>query len=142
MSASLYLDASAWVKLYVAEAESLSVQRHVGRAAYVAISRVGYAEARAAFARRAREGHLRPAELRRCVTRLDQDWKHMIVIELDEALTRTAGDLVERHALRGFDAIHLASALRLGMELGVMPSFLACGAALCAAASREGLGSV
>ncbi len=137
--ASLYLDTSAWVKLYVAEAESLTVRRRVARAAHVAISRVGYAEARAALARRAREGHLRPAQLRRCVASLDDDWKHMIVVELDAALGRTAGELAERHALRGFDAIHLASAVRLSMELGTTPTFLAFDATLRAAATSEGL---
>jgi predicted nucleic acid-binding protein len=107
---SLYLDTSAWVKLYVAEAESLAVRKHVGRSAWVAISRVGYAEARAAFARRGREGHLRPAQLRRCVTRLDEDWKHMVVVELDASLSRAAGELAERYALRGFDAIQIGRA--------------------------------
>jgi predicted nucleic acid-binding protein len=136
---SLYLDTSAWVKLYVSEAESLTVRKHVGRSAHVATSRVGYAEARAAFARRAREGHLRPAQLRRCVARLDDDWRHMVVVELDATLARTAGELAERHALRGFDAIHLASAIRLGMELGRPPAFLAFDAALRTAAATEGL---
>jgi predicted nucleic acid-binding protein len=32
------------------------------------------------------------------------------VIGLDDALARTAGELAERHALRGYDAVHLASA--------------------------------
>jgi uncharacterized protein len=32
------------------------------------------------------------------------------VIGLDEALARTAGELAERHALRGYDAVHLACA--------------------------------
>ena len=32
------------------------------------------------------------------------------MIGLDEALARTAGELAERHALRGYDAVHLASA--------------------------------
>ena len=136
---SLYLDTSAWVNLYVAEAESLTVRRHVGRAGHVATSRVAYAEARAAFARRAREGSLRPSQLRRCITRLDEDWRHMVVVELDGSLVRTAGDLAERHALRALDAIHLSSALRLAMELGRAPTFLAFDGALRAAATNEGL---
>lgn len=35
------------------------------------------------------------------------------VIGLDAALARIAGDLAERHALRGYDAVHLASALAI-----------------------------
>jgi uncharacterized protein len=33
---------------------------------------------------------------------------------VDEQLAREAGDLAERFALRGYDAVHLASALSLG----------------------------
>jgi len=33
------------------------------------------------------------------------------VIALDERLARDAGDLAQRYALRGYDAVHLASAL-------------------------------
>jgi predicted nucleic acid-binding protein len=32
------------------------------------------------------------------------------VIGLDDTLARAAGELAERHALRGYDAVHLASA--------------------------------
>lgn len=32
------------------------------------------------------------------------------MIGLDDALARSAGELAERHALRGYDAVHLASA--------------------------------
>jgi predicted nucleic acid-binding protein len=35
------------------------------------------------------------------------------VIGLDATLARAAGELAERHALRGYDAVHLASALAI-----------------------------
>lgn len=35
------------------------------------------------------------------------------VAEVDLTMTRQAGDLAERHALRGYDAVHLATALAL-----------------------------
>jgi len=35
------------------------------------------------------------------------------VIGLDAALARAAGELAERHALRGYDAVHLASAIAI-----------------------------
>jgi uncharacterized protein len=34
----------------------------------------------------------------------------LAVIGLDEPLARAAGELAEHHALRGYDAVHLASA--------------------------------
>lgn len=33
------------------------------------------------------------------------------MVGVDARLARVAGDLAERHALRGYDAVHLASAL-------------------------------
>ena len=35
----------------------------------------------------------------------------MRIIGVDEALARTAGELAAEHRLRGYDAVHLASAL-------------------------------
>jgi len=35
------------------------------------------------------------------------------VIGLDATLARAAGELAERHALRGYDAVHLASAIAI-----------------------------
>ena len=35
------------------------------------------------------------------------------IIEISEAIARDAGDLADRFALRGYDAVHLAAALAL-----------------------------
>ncbi|MBI5480986.1 MAG: type II toxin-antitoxin system VapC family toxin [Deltaproteobacteria bacterium] len=135
----LYLDTSALVKLYVREAGAARVKTRVGQAPVVATSRVAYPEARAAFARRHHEGALAAADLARIAGDLDRDFGALAVIELAESLARSAGDLAERHALRGFDAIHLASALELGRLVGEPPLFLAFDARLAAAAALAGL---
>ena len=41
---------------------------------------------------------------------IDELCHEVEVIGLDEPLARAAGALAERHALRGYDAVHLASA--------------------------------
>jgi predicted nucleic acid-binding protein len=46
-----------------------------------------------------------------CVRDLDTACSTMQLIGVDTDLARTAGDLAERHALRGYDAVHLATAL-------------------------------
>jgi uncharacterized protein len=38
----------------------------------------------------------------------------LVLVGVDEALARRAGELADERALRGYDAVHLASALALG----------------------------
>jgi predicted nucleic acid-binding protein len=47
------------------------------------------------------------------VRAIDELSEDLDVIGLDATLARTAGELAERHALRGYDAVHLASALAI-----------------------------
>jgi len=63
----------------------------------------------------------------------------MIVLEASERLVRSAGMLAERYILRGFDAIHLASALFFWRESGEVVTFSAWDDRLLAAAAAEGL---
>jgi predicted nucleic acid-binding protein len=43
---------------------------------------------------------------------LDGHWQDVYVVEVTEPVVEDAGDLAEQEALRGYDAVHLASALR------------------------------
>jgi predicted nucleic acid-binding protein len=114
----LYLDTSALVKLYVDEPGRPAVVTELDQAAAVATVRVAYAEARAAFARKRREGGLDGKGLRRVVDRLDGDWAAYSVVDVTEPLVRRAGILAEHHGLRGYDAVHLAAAVELGRAGG------------------------
>ena len=107
----LYLDTSALVKLYAVEEGREEVERAVEEAGRIATSAVAYAEARAALARKLREGVFSEKEHREAVAALDEDWRPLEVLSVTDNVARFAGDLAERHALRGFDAVHLASAL-------------------------------
>ena len=107
----LYLDTGALVKLYAEEEGTETVERAVDEAETVASSVVAYAEARAALARKLREGVFSPEEHIEAVEALNEDWETLETPEATQDLVREAGGLAEEHALRGFDAIHLASAL-------------------------------
>ena len=133
-----YLDTSALVKLYVEEAGSTAVVTCVERAASVTTARVSYAEARAAFARYRREGGLTPAGLREVVRNLDVEWGAYDLVEIHEPLVRRAGQLAERHALRGYDAIQLAAALEV-RSAGADLEFASFDSRLNHAAARERL---
>ena len=109
---TLYLDTSALVKLYVAEEGSPPVQTWVGAADFLFTVSITYAETRAALAQSRRAGVLSASELRKAVTEFDLAWPGYNAIQVDEALVLRAGALAEEHALRGYDAVQLAAALR------------------------------
>jgi len=112
----LYLDTSSLVKLYVDEPGSEDVALLLETAEIAATSVLAYPEARAALARRRRERSLSPAAHRAARGALDADWPRVLSLDVAEPLARQAGDLAERHRLRGFDALHLASFLAIAKE--------------------------
>ena len=112
----LYLDTSSLVKLYVEETGSSEVVEQVRGAAVAATSLVAYAEARAAFARRFRENAFSHEQFSRLKEFFATDWSCFFILGVTKELVLKAGDLAEKHSLRGFDAIHLASALTLRQE--------------------------
>ena len=50
----------------------------------------------------------------RAVGELDALNAEIVIVGVDEALAQRAGELADERALRGYDAVHLASALALG----------------------------
>jgi uncharacterized protein len=50
----------------------------------------------------------------RAVAELDALNAELVIVGVDEALAQRAGELADERALRGYDAVHLASALALG----------------------------
>jgi predicted nucleic acid-binding protein len=129
----LYLDTSALVKLYVEEEGRETVFEAVEGADRLATSTVAYAEARAAFARKELMGDLRETGRRQAISDLDGEWRGFVRISVSNLVAYRAGEMAERYALRGFDAIHLASAARLG-ERSSDVRFLAFDARLAEAA--------
>jgi len=108
-----YLDTSSLVKLYIEEKGSQDTRDLVSNAEIIATSLVAYPEARAAFARRHRENAFATEEYRRLVRAFDGDWEHYLNIRVTDELVLISGQLAEKHGLRGFGAIHLASAMIL-----------------------------
>ncbi len=103
-----YLDTSSLVKLYVTETGSEAVRSLVASSESVATSVIAYAEARATLARQRREFRLSAAQLAACRRALDDDWPRFVAIEITLDICRAAGDIADRHGLRGFDSVHLA----------------------------------
>lgn len=135
----LYLDTSCLVKLYINEPGTEEVRKAAGLADEVVSSLVAEAEFRSALARRRRDRLLTSSELTALKQKFRADWSEMIHIQLSDGISALAGDLAESHGLRGFDAIHLASALSVVDDWDGEAWFFSADAMLNAAARREGL---
>jgi uncharacterized protein len=110
----VYFDSSAFVKLLVEEAGSeLAADLWDGSDAAVA-SRLAYPEVRAALAAAARNHDLADHDLDAAEKAWDDYWAATRPVELTAAVEQQAGQLARAQALRGADAVHLASALAIG----------------------------
>ncbi len=135
----LYLDTSSLVKLYVDETASADVAGWVRSAEIAGTSLIAYAEARAAFARRFRENAFSSKDYKRMLSQFESDWKNFLAIHVTAELVRLAGDFAEKHGLRGFDAVHLASAVTLREKLASPVTFSCYDIRLQNASQREKL---
>ncbi len=121
------------------EEDSLKIETLVRSSEATATSIVSYAEARAAFARRFRENSFTSDDHDRLKAFFDKDWRNYFILNITQDMVKLAGNLAEKHALRGFDAIHLASALLLHREVSTSVVFSCFDSRLEKAAMREGL---
>jgi predicted nucleic acid-binding protein len=114
--AIVYFDSSAFVKLVVEEAGSeIAAALWDGGDAAVS-SRLAYPEVRTALAAVGRDGRLDNDAQRHAEAAWEQYWAATRPVELTETVMVRAGQLAGQHALRGADAVHLASALAVGID--------------------------
>lgn len=108
-----YLDTSALVPLVVAEPGSRACRRFWDDADDVVACRLAYVEAAAALAAATRARRLTPDQHRSALALLDRLWAELSVVEVDQRLVGHAAAFADRFALRGYDAVHCASAVQL-----------------------------
>lgn len=111
-----FLDSSALVKRYVPETGSAWIRAlsapQTGNSLFIA--RITWVEVLSALARREREGSLTPTDRTLIIQRFRSDLNNQYqVIELDATQAETAGQLVGQYPLRAYDAVQLASVLRI-----------------------------
>lgn len=137
-----YFDTSALIKRFVDEPGSDAVAALLQAEPMAATSVVAYAEVHAGLARKLRDQAMTVSDHRRTVRAFDADWRALVRVGVTERVLALVPALVRRHPLRGFDAIHLASAVRLRSELGGAVGFVAADERLLLAAERERLTAV
>jgi predicted nucleic acid-binding protein len=112
--ALVYFDSSAFVKLLVEE-DGSELAASVWDGCDAALSsRLAYPEVRAALAAARRNRDLDDGALEVAEHAWEEYWGATRAVELTRAVERHAGQLARDHALRGADAVHLASALAIG----------------------------
>jgi predicted nucleic acid-binding protein len=139
-----YLDTSAMFKQYVDEPGSTWLRAQVSSATSLVSSQLLIVEAVSALNRRVREGSLSSAEYRRVRDVFREDCRVTYqIVPPTTAIVDWACELLERHPLRGYDAMHLATALavRQSLQRQGLPTliFISADDNLNTAASAEGL---
>jgi hypothetical protein len=81
-----------------------------------ASSILSYPEGRAALAAAQRQGRLGEDEHARALAAFEELQADLITVGVDQNLAHRAGEHAEDLGLRGYDAVHLATALELGDE--------------------------
>lgn len=135
----IYLDTSDLVKLYAEEIGSERIRDIVRNATVISTSKIAYAEARAAFARKQKDDGFPIRALQKMVEDFNRDWEDYFVIEITDGLIKFAGDIAQKHLLRGFDSIHLASAINLKNKIRTDVYFSSNDTKLNHAAEKEGI---
>jgi predicted nucleic acid-binding protein len=114
----LYLDTSALVKKYIAESGSDVVNQAISDAELVGLSTMGRAEVAAAFAKAVRMSAITREEGLVALQLFRSEWSSMMHIQTSEMVVARADFMAWEYHLRGYDAVHLASAVLWQESLG------------------------
>lgn len=123
-----YFDTSALAKLYLKEPGSRRLVGWVGRRSHgftpqvrIVVSRLVFPETMSAIVRSRNERNISSTAANRLWNEVTTDFFRAQppyeVIEISEVIVHQAAMLVAQYGLRAYDAVHLASALRLRMRL-------------------------
>lgn len=142
-----YLDASALVKRYADAPGSTWIRQITDAQAQhtILLAEVTLAEVAAALAaKHSAPGGITQEQRDRVLSRFLQDCaEHFLLLPVDRAVIDRAVELTQRHRLRGYDAVQLATALVAGEVLQAQtllaPVFIAADGDLLAAATAERL---
>jgi predicted nucleic acid-binding protein len=133
------LDTSALVKLYILEEGSARVKAHIELADTVGTSLIAYPETLSAFSRNFWERLYDRRYYNRMRLAFEKDWQRIHVAEFNRPISHAAGELIDKHGLRGFDSVHLATALQFKLWFSMPVTFLCFDEKLSKAAQSEKL---
>jgi uncharacterized protein len=114
--AVVYFDSSALVKLMMSEVGTILANEVWDGCDAAISSRLAFPEVCAALAAAVRNKLITEREYTEAQTAWSRHWGAVRPIELSAAVADRAGELARALSLRGADAVHLASALAVGLD--------------------------
>lgn len=117
--AIVYFDSSAFVKLIIEEDGSDQAAELWDGCDAPVSNRLAYPEVRAALAAATRSHRLAARGRQLAERAWEEFWAATRIVELTASVSLNAGRLASEHALRGADAVHLASVLAVGVDQAV-----------------------
>lgn len=135
----VYLDASALVKRYIQEQGTPEIIQVFIQAEAVGTSILSRAETAAALAKANRLNVLAKDDADRAISRFRGEWLDLIRIQATESVVARADQVAWGYGLRGYDAVHLASALLWHEQLNQEVAFATFDRQLWFAAGSSGL---
>ncbi|TGN09537.1 type II toxin-antitoxin system VapC family toxin [Leptospira bandrabouensis] len=134
-----YLDSSVLVKKYFNEFASDTVLNIWKENRYLAISQVGYSEILATINKKQKIENFSDKVKEKIIKQFKSDWDQLVKINVDHTINSELERIHSKYLLRGFDAIHLVSAIILFNELEEETFFLSADENLATAAKKDGL---
>ncbi len=135
----LYMESSALAKRYLHEPGSAEVDRLVAAAERVGTSIITRVEVTAALARARRQKLLDEEPAARLRALFASHWLSLVRLSLHESAIERADALAWELGLRGYDAVHLASALAWREVIAESPVFATFDKELWRAARAQGM---
>ncbi len=143
--ATYFCDSSAIVKRYIAETGSAwLLATTTPKNNFVYVARITFVEVVSAISRREKGNHISAADADTARLTFEQDYlNEFFKVEISGNLIIEAANLAKKYALRGYDAVQLAAAIKTQKEreaLGLSPlTLLSADTDLNDAATAEGL---
>ena len=131
---STYIDPSAFLKLINKDIGTDDVESYWHDGGDVASCQLIVVESTAALVRARQSDRISIATYNSSISLLDNLYARLTIVNIDENLLADACDVTKTEKLRAYDAVHLASALKIGADI-----FASADADLCRAANRQGL---
>ncbi len=136
----VYFDSSSIVKWFIDE-EKMALSRKIRDKAGISLtSPIAFPEVMSAFHRAGKEKYCSTTDLKLIREEFSLIWPNFQLVEINAFLIQQAGNLVFTHGLKGYDSVHLASALTLKNTEEKIDTFFSCfDSKLNRAAEKEGL---